>query len=148
MTFLLDTNVLSELRKGERCDPCVAAWFRGVPEDELFLSVLVIGELRYGAERIRARDPRQYAALDKWLILAVDRFANRTMAVDRQVAEQWGRLVARATIATIDGLIAATALAHGLIVVTRNLRDFARTGVQVLNPFEPLSQTPDADDQR
>ncbi len=137
MTYLVDTNVLSELRKRNRCDPNVAAWYRGAKLEELFLSVLVVGELRRGAERLRTRDPRQFAALDKWLILAVDRFGDRIIDVDRQVAEEWGRIDAHSPVSPIDGLLAATAKARGLTLVTRNVRDMERTGARILNPFEP-----------
>jgi predicted nucleic acid-binding protein len=138
VTYLVDTNVLSELRKRGRCDPNVGAWYRSARQEELFLSVLVIGELRRGAERMRRRDARQFTALEKWLILAVDRFADRIVPVDRRVAEEWGRIGGGAEVPVIDGLLAATAKVRRLTVVTRNVRDFARTGVDVLNPFDPI----------
>lgn len=138
MSYLVDTNVLFELRKRHRCDPNVAAWYQSARVEELFLSVLVIGELRRGAERLRARDPRQYAALDKWLILAVDRFADRIIQIDRLVAEEWGRIDAHEPVPATDGLLAATARVKGLTLVTRNIRHMERTGAKLLNPFEPM----------
>ena len=138
MSYLIDTNVLSELRKRGRCDSHVAAWYRRTRQEELFLSVLVVGELRRGAERVRRRDAHQFTALEKWLILAIDRFADRIIPVDRMVAEEWGRIDAHAQVPVVDALVAATAKVKRLTMVTRNVRDFAATDVQVLNPFEPL----------
>lgn len=136
MTYLVDTNVISELRKGVRCDPNVAAWYAGVAETGLFLSVLVIGEIRSGIERLRRRDRPQAAAIASWLAAITRDFEDRILPIDRAVAEVWGRNNARRPIAAVDGLIAATARVHGLIVVTRNVADFARTGCPLLNPFE------------
>ena len=137
MSLLLDTNVVSELRKGARTSPRVRAWFEGVDSDEIHLSVLVVGELRRGIERIRARDARQSAALERWLSTVVNSHAQRILPVDTRVAEQWGRLSARRPGSVIDTLMAATAMVHGLVLVTRNVEDVAWTGVSYLDPFEP-----------
>jgi predicted nucleic acid-binding protein len=137
LSYLIDTNILSELRKRERCDPNVAAWYASTRPDELFLSVLVLGEVRRGADRLRKRDPAQARAVERWLILAVDQFGDRLLHVDRWVAEEWGRIDARTPVPPIDGLLAATAQVKGFTLVTRNVRDIARTGVPYLNPFEP-----------
>jgi hypothetical protein len=137
VSLLLDTNVLSELRKGSRASSRVRAWFEGVDSDEIHLSVLVVGELRRGIERIRARDARQAAALERWLSTVVSSHADRILPVDNRVAEQWGRLTATRPGSVIDTLMAATALVHGLVLVTRNVKDVAWTGVSYLNPFEP-----------
>jgi predicted nucleic acid-binding protein len=139
MRFLMDTNVISEIGKGRRCDRGVAAWYQSVEVGSVCLSALVIGELRTGIERLRQRDAGRAARLDRALILAVDMFADRILGIDRRVAEAWGRLNAERRVPTVDGLIAATALSHGLTVVTRNVRDFAMAGVRVLNPFESRS---------
>jgi len=136
MRFLVDTNVISEVGKGRRCDRHVAAWYRSVEAGSLCLSVLVIGELRAGIERLRRRDAARAARLDRSLILTADLFADRIFAVDRRVAETWGRLHAERRMPAVDGLIAAIALVHGLTVVTRNVPDFVGTGVALLNPFE------------
>lgn len=135
MSHLVDTNILSELRKGERTDPRVRAWFLSIDDSELFLSVLVIGEVRRGIERIRARDPASASALDVWLSEVVAEHDDRILPVDRAVCETWGRLSAGPSLPVIDTLLAATALVHGLTLVTRNERDFEKTGVPVLNPF-------------
>jgi hypothetical protein len=138
MRFLVDTNVISEIGKGRACDRNVAAWYQSIELGSVGLSVLVVGELRAGIERIRRRDARRATRLERSLILTADMFADRILGIDRRVAEVWGRLNAERALASVDGLIAATALVHGMIVVTRNVRDFAGTGVPVLNPFEPL----------
>ncbi len=135
--FLVDTNVISEIGKGRRCDHNVAAWYRSVELGSVCLSVLVIGELRAGIERVRRHDSDRAARLDRSLILTADMFADRIFGIDRRVAEAWGRLSGERPVPAVDALIAATALVHGVIVVTRNVRDFVATGVQVLNPFEP-----------
>ena len=135
MSFLLDTNVVSEFRKRDRCDIGVAAWMSAADPDALFLSVLVIGEIRRGIENVRRRDSVTAEVLELWLNRLVAAHADRILPVDAPVAEAWGRLEAAASLPTIDGLLAATALVHGLTLVTRNVRDFARTGVDCLNPF-------------
>jgi toxin FitB len=137
LRYLVDTNVISEVGKGARCDRNVAAWYAAVDPEMLFLSVLVIGELRNGIERLRPRDPRRTRQLERWLLLVADLYADHAVAVDRRIAEGWGRLNAHQRLSTIDALMAATALTHKFVVVTRNERDYERTGVQVLNPFEP-----------
>lgn len=135
--FLVDTNVISEIGQGRRCDRRVADWYAAVERDSLWLSVLVVGELRSGIERVRRRDPARAMRLERALILTADLFADRVLAINRRIAERWGLLNAERVVSTIDGLIAATALVHRLTVVTRNVRDFAPTGVAILNPFEP-----------
>lgn len=133
--FLLDTNILSELRKQDRCDPGVRAWFDQCPEGQLYISVLVLGEIRRGIERIRARDRRQSEALETWLESITQGYEERLLHVDRRVADHWGALGAHRPIAPVDGLLAATALAHQLTLVTRNVADVESTGVKILNPF-------------
>ncbi|HSF33144.1 MAG TPA: type II toxin-antitoxin system VapC family toxin [Candidatus Tectomicrobia bacterium] len=137
MSYLLDTNVLSELRKGPRCNTHVAAWFSLVANDEIYLSVLVIGEIRRGIERLRSRDPQATAALEVWLTQVTTGHHGRILAVDHVVAEEWGRMTAVRPLSTVDSLLAATAKVHGLTLVTRNVTDIAATGVAYLNPFEP-----------
>lgn len=136
MSFLLDTNIISELRKKERNEH-VVAWLAQVDADELYLSVLVLGEARYGIELRRRRDPTHAAVLDRWYEVLVDEHAGRILEVDRRVAELWGRIRAPRPLPAIDGLLAATALAHDLTLVTRNVRQLEGTGVRMLNPFEP-----------
>lgn len=135
MSYLVDTNIISEVRKGERCDPNVAAWWTSVGDDELFLSVLVLGEIRKGVERARDRDPAKAAALEQWLEQVAADFADRIFPVDTAVAEEWGRMSAPRPVPVIDCLLAATAKANGLTLVTRNEADVANLGATVLNPF-------------
>jgi predicted nucleic acid-binding protein len=135
MSFLVDTNVISELRKGERANPNVRNWFRSIGDAELYLSVLVIGELRQGVEGLRRRDPPAAAKLDRWLHELIERHADRTLPVDAAVADRWGPLNVPNPIPAVDGLLAATALVHSLTLVTRNVRDVRRTGVRHLDPF-------------
>ncbi len=134
--YLIDTNIISEVRKGSRCNRRVAAWYDTIDDDELYLSVIVLGEIRQGIERVRRRDRHQAAALEKWLVEVIEAFGPRILPVDSAVADAWGRLSARGTFPVIDALLAATAHAHGLTLVTRNVRDIAGTGVRCLNPFE------------
>jgi predicted nucleic acid-binding protein len=133
--FLLDTNVLSELRKGERADANVRRWFGSVDENLLFLSVLVTGEVRRGIEAIRKRDVRAAAALECWLETLVKAHSDRVLPVDAAIADEWGRLDARGSLPVVDGLLAATARVHDLTLVTRDVKDVARTGIDVLDPF-------------
>ena len=134
MAWLVDTNVLSELRKGERAAPGIQAWFDAALDDELYTSVLVIGELRRGVESLRRRDKPAALAIDAWLDRLRDSFAERVLPVDTAVADQWGRINVPDPVPTVDGLLAATALVHDLTLVTRNTRDVARTGVRLLDP--------------
>lgn len=135
MTWLVDTHVLSELRKGERAAAGIRSWFDAANEDQLFTSVLVVGELRRGIESIRRRDEPAAAALDTWLSRLVESFTERVLAVDAAVADRWARLNVPDPVPTVDGLLAATAIVHDLTLVTRNTRDVARTGVRVLDPW-------------
>ncbi len=135
MSFLLDTNIWSELRKGRRADAGVTSWLAGVDDTDLFLSVLVIAEIRRGVERIRRRDASAGRSLGAWLQTLQGAHGARILPVDLRVAEEWGRLSSRVSVPVIDGLLAATALFYGLTLVTRNVKDVARTGVPVLNPF-------------
>lgn len=137
MSYLVDTNVLSELRKGRRCDPNVFRWFSAIPDEDVFLSVLVIGEIRRGIERIRRRDVGSAKALEAWLRRLLVGHRDRILSIDEAIAEEWGRLSAPDPIPVADGLMAATARVKGLTLATRNVRDVALTGVPVVNPFEP-----------
>ena len=136
MSFLLDTNVLSEARKPAG-DANVRAWLASVRGTELYLSVLVVGEIRQGIERLRRRDPPQAAVFEAWLATLRRDYADRILPVTAEIAEEWGRLNVPDPVAAIDGLLAATAHVHGLTLVTRNTADVARTGVALLNPFAP-----------
>ena len=137
--YLLDTNVVSELRKRDRCDENVAAWYTGVSDDELFLSVLVLGEIRRGVEQIRDRDPQQCAALEQWLQDVTRRYAQRIFPIDERVSDVWGQFYYIRNVPVVDGLLAATAKVHNLTLVTRNIQDVQGLGVNLLNPFSPTT---------
>jgi toxin FitB len=134
VSWLVDTNVLSELRKGDRANAGIRAWFADAREDELFTSVLVLGEIRRGIESIRRRDLPSAIALEQWLTRLATDFADRVLSVDARVADRWGSLNVPDPIPTVDGLLAATALVHDLVLVTRNLRDVDRTGARLCDP--------------
>lgn len=137
MTFLLDTNVVSEARK-PRGDANVKGWMASVRGADLYLSVLVIGEIRRGVERLRHRDPGQAATYESWLAGLRRDYADRIIPVTADIAEEWGRMNVPDPVPIIDGLLAATARVRGLTLVTRNIADVIRTGVPLLNPFEPM----------
>lgn len=134
MGFLLDTNVVSEIRKREP-HPGVLDWFASVPASELFLSVLVIGEIRQGIERLARRDPARARVFEHWLKQLSAVYEDRIVPITTDAAEAWGRLNVPDPVPVVDGLLAATALVRGWTFVTRNTADIASTGVRVLNPF-------------
>ena len=135
MSYLLDTNVISELRKGERADPHVRAWFGELADEEIFLSVLTIGEIRRGVENVRRRDPSSAVALDSWLARLGEAHRDRILPVDRAIAEEWGRMNVPDPLPVVDGLLAATAKVAGLTFATRKVRDVEGTGTELLDPF-------------
>lgn len=135
MTYLLDTNVLSELRRRVP-DPKVVEWVERRPATTLHLSVLTLGELRKGIEALPPGERRR--GLSDWLEVELTGFfAGRVLPIDVAVADRWGRLVTAAArpVAAIDSLLAATALTHGLVLVTRNVRDFGFSGLEVVDPW-------------
>lgn len=136
MSYLIDTNIISEIRKGARCDARVSAWYASIADEDLFLSALVLGEIRKGVELARPRDPDKAMALERWLRDVEDAFNGRVLGIDNAVSDQWGRMSAIRSVPVVDGLLAATALTHGLTLVTRNDRDVADLGAMVLNPFK------------
>ncbi|HEY3955427.1 MAG TPA: type II toxin-antitoxin system VapC family toxin [Streptosporangiaceae bacterium] len=135
MTYLLDTNVLSETRKRQPVAG-VAGWIADTPSDRMHVSVLTLGEIEQGITRVRGRgDRRQAAALERWLRDVQTGFEDRVLPVTLQIAAAWGRQQYSQPLPVIDALIAATARVHDMTVVTRNVKDFELAGVQVLNPF-------------
>jgi toxin FitB len=140
VSYLLDTNVLSETRKRQPVAG-VAGWIAATPPDRLHISVLTLGEIEQGIAKIRDRgDQFQAAALERWLRDVQAGFENRVLPVTIPVAAAWGRQQYAQPLPVIDALIAATARVHGLTVVTRNVKDFELAGVQVLNPFAEAGQ--------
>jgi predicted nucleic acid-binding protein len=133
--YLVDTNVISEVRRQQRAHPNVRRWFAMVDTRTIYLSVLVLGEIRAGAERVRERDPAKATELDGWLKQVMEKHKRRILGVDYEVARLWGWMKGRFEVPVIDGLLAATAQVHDLILVTRNVKDVERTGVNYLDPF-------------
>lgn len=138
--YLIDTDVLSELRKGRKANPGVRAFMRDLAADQtpLYLSVVTIGELRRGVEKIRHRgDAPQARRLEQWLANICEDYADAILPFDQEMAQLWGRLRVPHPENPLDKQIAATALIHELSVVTRNVAHFAGTGVRLVNPFLP-----------
>lgn len=134
--YLLDTNVISEVRKGLRANPGVRAFWQGVNPADVYLPVQVVGEIRRGLEMLRQRgDTAQAAQLETWLDLVVGGYADRILAFDLDCAQVWGKLLAPHPKHPIDKQIAAIALIHDLTVVTRNVDDYRGLGVRLENPF-------------
>ena len=140
MTYLLDTNVVSELRR-RTPDPHVVAWYEAVTSAELFLSVLTIGEIRLGIERLRRKDNLQADLLEQWLRGLHVAYRDHLIDADADVAEEWGRLNVPNQLPVIDGLLAASVKIRGWTLVTRNVTDLGPSGVSLLNPFEPSPAT-------
>lgn len=136
MKCLLDTNVVAELRKGDRANSSVSTWFASLDPDTIVLSVLTIGEIRRGIEGVRRRDRPAAASLQRWLRRVVREHGDQILPVDLAVAEEWGRLSVPDPLPVIDGLLAATAKVHDLTLATRNVKDVERTGVRLVNPFQ------------
>jgi toxin FitB len=135
--YLLDTNVVSELRRGHRANAGVAAWSKGVSPDDLFISAITILEIERGILLVERRDARQGDMLRGWLeSKALPAFANRILPVDTAVARRCAQLHVPDPRGECDALIAATALVHGLTLVTCNIDDFRPMEVTLLNPWE------------
>ena len=136
MSYLLDTNVVSEIRK-RTADAQVLAWYGTTSPADLYLSVLTIGEIRRGVERLRRRDLAQAEHLERWLVGLQVGYRDRILEVDASIADEWGRIGVPEQLPIIDGLLAASAKVRDWTLVTRNVRDLKRCGVRLLNPFEP-----------
>jgi predicted nucleic acid-binding protein len=137
--YLIDTNVISEIRKNKKANKGVRQYFESAikNEDKLYISVVTVGELRRGVELIRYRsDTRQANQLEKWLGVILENYQNNILDINEDIAQLWGKLRVPHPENALDKLIAATALINGLTVVTRNTKDFSKTGVAVFNPFE------------
>lgn len=136
MSYLLDTNILSELRRGRQGDPRVRAWAKATESDRHCISVLSLGEIRKGIEILRRRAPEQCPAFEGWLAKLQADYAAHILPIDGIISERWGHLMAERSLPVIDGLLAATALTYRLTIATRNVNDFRETGVEWVNPFD------------
>jgi predicted nucleic acid-binding protein len=135
MRFLLDTGVISELRKGDRAHPNVARWVRRTPAEEIGTSVIVLGEIRRGIELKRRTHPDAAKALDRWFARMRKGLADRVLAIDEPIMEAWALMSISHSLPLMDGLLAATAKVRGLMLVTPNIEDIAEAGVAVFDPF-------------
>ena len=142
MARLLDTNVLSELRR-KQCSPQVKAWVAAQDATSMMVSVMSLAEIRRGVELKRTNDPEQAEVIEKWLALLARQYTGRILPVTERIADHWGRLCPRQPLPGVDGFIAATALEHDLTVVTRNVGDFERSGARVLNPWNHVGEAHD-----
>jgi len=134
VSFLLDTNIVSDLRRAARARAALVTWFEEQPSESLYLSVVTLGEIRQGIEQLRRHDSRQAHSLSAWLTDLISFYGDRLLPVDGPVADEWGRLRAVRSVPVIDALLAATARVHHLALVTRNEKDFAGLGVTTINP--------------
>jgi hypothetical protein len=134
VSFLLDTNVISETRR-KRPDPRALSWLRRADPAALHISVLTLGEISKGVAKHSRHDKAQAAALRRWLDAIRMVHAERIVPIDAEIAETWGRLAAKRPLPVVDGLLAATALVRGMTLVTRNIADVADTGVTVVDPW-------------
>jgi toxin FitB len=135
LKFLLDTNVISEIRKRDRAHPSVADWVARTPVKDMGTSVVVLAEIRRGIELRRRHDAEQAASLDRWFAQMRTRLGDRVLSIDEPIAEVWARMSVPDPLPIIDGWLAATAKVHGLTLVTRNTADVIRTGATILDPF-------------
>ena len=135
MKFLLDTNIISEIRKRNRANPNVARWVARTPVEEIGTSVIVLAEIRRGIELKRRSDPEQARSLDQWYAQMRTKLGERVLPIDEPIGDAWALLSIPNPLPLMEGLLAATAKVHGLTLVTRNVDDIASTGVPLLNPF-------------
>jgi predicted nucleic acid-binding protein len=136
LKYLLDTNVLSEVRKGSNTHPAVRKWWSETDFLEIHVSVMVLGEIRQGVERLRGKNPQKAQEIERWLQSMTNTLGARLLVVNHKIADVWGRMGVKRTLPLVDSILAATAVAHELTLVTRNTKDIQDTGVSYLNPFE------------
>jgi toxin FitB len=141
MGFLMDTNVVSELRKGDRTNTGVQEWFSTVEGNQLYISVLTLGEVRQGIEQLKRRDEQAAKSLQRWLAQIEMDSVQRILPITQAIADRWGYINVPDKLPIIDGLLAATAWVHDLTLVTRNVADVERSGVKLLNPFLEQSRS-------
>ena len=136
MNYLIDTNVFSEIQRGAVCNERVRSWWESCKPQDLFLSVLVLGEVQRGIIKLERKDPRSAREYQRWLNSGLQLFAGRILSIDIRIASFGGKITSGRSLPVIDSLLAATALCNNMVLVTRNVHDVRDTGVQFLNPFE------------
>lgn len=136
MSYLVDTNVISEVQKGSRANSNVSTWWKSTDSSDLFLSVVVIGEIYRGIERLALTDPNRGQEFFDWIQEVIGAFEGRILGIDLESAIIWGKLTSGRSIPLADALLAATALSRNMTLITRNTRDIHDTGVRYVNPFE------------
>lgn len=136
MSYLIDTNIISEISRGPACNRNVAAWYASIEETDIYLSVLVVGEIRKGVERARLRDLDKARKLEAWLDSLAAAHSDRILSIDQAVAEEWGRISAPRSVPVVDALLAATATVHRMTLVTHNVADVADLAAEFLDPFD------------
>jgi toxin FitB len=136
--YILDTNVLSALRRRDR-NVVVAHWAASIAARDLYISAATINEIEHGIQRQKKRDPAHAEALTIWIAKVIAEFDERALPITVPIAQRWARISEKLGYEDLDLAIAATAMEHDLIVVTRNVRDFIRTGVSIYDPFEGKS---------
>jgi len=136
LSYLLDTNVISEIQKGSSCHEAVREWWSAIDISEVYLSVLIPGEIQRGIEKLLSKDPSRARRYESWLNSIIQGFEGRILAFDLDTARVWGTMTSKRTLPLVDGLLAATAVTHNLTLVTRNTKDIQGIGVNYLNPFE------------
>jgi predicted nucleic acid-binding protein len=136
LKYLLDTNVFSEVRKGSNTHPAVRKWWSETDFLEIHVSVMVLGEIRQGVERLSGKNPQQAQEIERWLQFITNTLGARLLVVNHKITEVWGRMGMNRTLPLVDSILAATAVAHELTLVTRNTKGIQDTGVSYLNPFE------------
>jgi len=136
VAYLIDTNIISEIQKGNKADPGVKKWYATVDEDQIYLSVLVMAELQQGIELLRRRDVKQAKILDKRMRTFRETMEDRILPINLNIAMRWAKNNVPDRFPVIDGLLAATAIEYDLTLVTRNVKDVERSGARLLNPFE------------
>ncbi|MEI6705889.1 MAG: type II toxin-antitoxin system VapC family toxin [Methylococcales bacterium] len=136
MGYLIDTNVISENRKNEKANLGVKNWFAAINDEQVYLSVLTLGEIRQGIEQLKRRDITAANRLQQWLEQIEVTYAPRILPITQPISDCWGRINVPDKLPVIDGYLAATALVHNLTLVTRNIKDVERSGVKLLNPFD------------
>ena len=136
MKYLLDTNVISEVRKGRRAHSAVLKWWSETKIEDIYTSVMVLGEIRQGVECLRIKDSQRALEIESWLQSITASMGTRLLVVNQKIADTWGRMGVNRSLPLVESMLAATALAHDMTFVTRNTKDIRDTGVSYLNPFE------------